>query len=131
MNAHLYEQKRNELIALLDGALKVNDLPLEHVQKIRHARTKALKNQFVVVLVGEFQGGKSTSFNALCDGSEISPRGIGIKTSACVMAGMNISDSDERERAEIEWKSPRDLLLSFVEVIEDKLRVGQPERFSI
>jgi actin-like ATPase involved in cell morphogenesis len=131
MNPELYEIQRNNLLSLMDEALRIPQLPVDQVERISLAKRKALENQFVVALVGEFQGGKSTTFNALCDGREVSPRGIGLKTSACVMAAMNISVEKESERAEFEWKTEKELLLSFIELIENRIRTKHSERFSM
>ena len=69
-----------------------------------------MESQFEIALIGEFQGGKSTTFNALCGGREISPRGLGtggVKTSAAVITAQNIAGNETRngmnEWAEITW----------------------------
>jgi hypothetical protein len=86
-----YESLRNELIELLQKAVSVSSISEAEVDEatrneLDEIYKKAMENQFYIVLVGEFQSGKSTTFNALCGGREISPRGSGIKTSGCIIS---------------------------------------------
>lgn len=118
-----YEVRRNELLELLKKTSGLN-IPKEHDEKLRAIRRKCLENQFEIVLVGEFQGGKSTTFDTLCGGRDLSPRGLGgggIKTSAAVISAQNISDGEEKdgmeEWAELTFKSKSELLQSMFEVI--------------
>ena len=59
--------------------------------------------KFEIALVGDFQCGKSTFFNALCNGREIAPRGCGIKTSGCAVSVSVLARG--KEYAELEWYS--------------------------
>ncbi|MEG0334689.1 MAG: dynamin family protein, partial [Akkermansia sp.] len=71
-------------------------------------------DRFTLVLVGAFQSGKSTLFNYLCDGRELSPIGSGgggIRTSGCQVSAHPVSEG-EQERAEITWRSKEDLFQS-------------------
>lgn len=129
MDAVKYEQKRNELIRLLDEVLGIDELREETRTEIEAVQKKSLENNFEIVLVGEFQGGKSTTFNAICDGREISPRGAMIKTSACKISACNLADPKEEEYCEVFWKTDRDLLLSMIKVIASYLQKAAPDRF--
>ena len=106
-----YVEFRDNLILLLDEFLdKKIDVNDEHAPELVAIRKRLLESQFEIALVGEFQGGKSTTFNMLCGGREISPRGLnggGIKTSAAVVTAQNIEANETKnglsEWAEITW----------------------------
>ena len=89
-------------------------------------RNKLKNDTFNLVLAGEFQRGKSTLFDYLCGGRELSTLGElegGIPTSACLVSASAISES-EREYAEIRWKSVSELVAPLVDVLgiaENKL----------
>ena len=102
--AKWYETRRNELLELLREATAL-DLPEKYADELRQTSRKCQEDAFEIALVGEFQGGKSTTFNALCDGRDISPRGLGgggIKTSAAVVTAQNIA-GDETKNGLSEW----------------------------
>ncbi len=129
MTPNEYESLRNELLDLLAEAAELESLSERARDTIRRIRKRALENQFTIVLAGEFQGGKSTTFNALCDGRELSPRGSGIKTSGCVVSASNIADPSEPERAKILWKTSSELVDSFSDLLLPRLRQIDPVRF--
>lgn len=124
-----YEKKRDELLGLLreSTAVKIQE---KYAIELREVTRKCQENSFEIALVGEFQGGKSTTFNALCDGREISPRGLGgggIKTSAAVISAQNISNDEKKELpdgrildewAEITFKSDAAIVLSATTVLK-------------
>jgi len=112
-----YVQYRDQLIQILDEFVsKGIDVDGEHTPELLAIRKRLKESQFEIALIGEFQGGKSTTFNMLCGGREISPRGLnggGIKTSAAVVTAQNI-DGDEtqnglHEWAEITWLTPLEI----------------------
>lgn len=108
MTPEVYENKRNELIALLGEVIK--DAPAiegKTRDELDATIDRLKRNSFEIVLVGEFQGGKSTTFNAMC-GREISPMGIGIKTSACKISAQAIA-ADQEEYVELRWKTDEEL----------------------
>ena len=70
---------------------------------------KVTKINTNIVLIGDFQFGKSTTFNAICDGRELSPHGVGLKTSGCPITACNLEDNEEKEYAELFWRSPKEL----------------------
>lgn len=129
MNVKLYEEKRNELINLLDDVLYINEINNDIKEEIQKTQKKLMENNFEIVLVGEFQSGKSTTFNAICDGREISPRGAMTKTSACKISASNLSNPNMKEYVEVTWKTDRELLLAIIGIVEPYLREECKERF--
>lgn len=122
-----YEGRRNELLGLLAEATAL-DLPEKYAEELRTTARKCQEDAFEIALVGEFQGGKSTTFNALCDGRDLSPRGLGgggIKTSAAVISAQNIA-GDETENglpewAEVEFKTPQAIALGLSGILRRPL----------
>ncbi len=106
-----YTKYRDDLTQLLSEFIdKGIDIDNQYTPELTAIRKRLFEGQFEIALVGEFQGGKSTTFNTLCGGREISPRGLnggGIKTSAAVITAQNISDGETKngltEWAEITW----------------------------
>ena len=95
MTPEVYENKRNELIALLGEVIK--DAPAiegKTRDELDATIDRLKRNSFEIVLVGEFQGGKSTTFNAMC-GREISPMGYFIDG---VSQFYNIFSFDRRKK---------------------------------
>ncbi|MCP4347234.1 MAG: hypothetical protein GY795_17115 [Desulfobacterales bacterium] len=124
-----YETLRNELIELLQNAISLDSVNKETRDILSHICRKTLENQFEIVLAGEFQGGKSTTFNTLCDGRELSPLGSGIKTSGCIVAAQNISDSVEAEKALVEWRNSEELIEGFSDLLLPNLQNLYPGTF--
>lgn len=94
----------------LNGKNNAFELPEEALAKAR----------FTLALVGSFQCGKSTLFNYLCDGRELSPTGVGgggIRTSGCRVSAHPLPDSEKKEYAIISWRSKEDLINSFEDVL--------------
>ena len=60
-----------------------------------------------IAFLADFQCGKSTFFNLLCGGLEVSPRGNGVRTSSTIMEASYAPP--EAAGAEIVWKSNADL----------------------
>ena len=125
--AKWYETRRNELLQLLERTTKL-EIPQNFAEELAAARKKCLENYFEIVLVGEFQGGKSTTFDALCDGRDLSPRGLGgggIKTSAAKISAQNISDGETKngmeEWVEIDFKSKFDIQMSMFDILHKPL----------
>lgn len=115
--AEWYESRRNELLSLLGEATEL-ELPERYANELRQTARKCQEDAFEIALVGEFQGGKSTTFNALCDGRDISPRGLGgggIKTSAAVVTAQNIAGDETKdglhEWAEVSFKTAPSIVL--------------------
>ena len=129
--ARWYEFRRNELLALLKEASVLN-VPKKYADELRLTTCKCQEDAFEIALVGEFQGGKSTTFNALCDGRDISPRGSGIKTSAAVVTAQNISGNETKdglaEWAEVSYKSPDELSLGISTILRGELMASKELR---
>ena len=71
-----------------------------------------------IAIVGGFDSGESTTFNALCDGRDISPRRIfggDIMTNAILIAAENIIGDETKdglaEWAEVSFKTPEELAM--------------------
>lgn len=125
--AEWYESRRNGLLTLLNEATAL-DLPEKYADELRQTARKCQEDSFEIALVGEFQGGKSTTFNALCNGRDISPRGLGgggIKTSAAVISAQNIAGEETRdglsEWAEVTFKSPGAVALGLSTILRRPL----------
>lgn len=116
MNAEQYSHNKEVLLDILSDILKIEMLPKSHRAEFEHISKKISADQFSIALIGEFQGGKSTTFDALCDGREISPRGNNIKTSACRIRVTNI-DVNTEEHAIITWKSDTELIQTISSVL--------------
>ena len=121
MTPEIYESKRNDLISMLDSILTTaTGLSATARRELEETAAKLKRNSFEIVLVGEFQGGKSTTFDTICDGREISPRGIGIKTSACKISAQSVP-ADQPERADLTWKSDVELMQTMIGIVRDNL----------
>ena len=62
-----------------------------------------------LALIGDFQCGKSTAFNAMCGGRNLSPPGRGVKTSACAITARALQVDGAPEHAQWQWRSPEEL----------------------
>lgn len=126
-----YAQHRDHLAALLEEAAGLPKLLPESAERIAQARTKLLENEFVFTLVGEFQGGKSTTFNLLAGGGrELSPRGKnggGIKTSGCIVRAVPLSDPNEPEHALVTWRTPEEIFMGFSGLLRESLSFSDLE----
>lgn len=115
-----YSARRDELLRLFSKSKCLN-IPERYRCELDTAEKKCRENAFEILLVGAYQGGKSTTFDALCDGRDLSPRGRGIKTSAAVISAQNISDGESkegrREWAEVIFKDKREIILGMVDVL--------------
>lgn len=110
-----YNYHRARLIDLCSKA----EADLEKAQEIQKRfepygtpADKLKADTYTLVLIGGFQSGKSTLFNYLCDGRELSPAGPnggGIRTSGCKVSAHPIQEGGE-ERAVITWRKPEELL---------------------
>ena len=137
LNATEYSEKRDELLGLIDQVLKVDGIKDGEMETFLATQKRLQENQFNIVLIGEFQGGKSTTFNALCGGREISPRGAMNKTSAICITATNLSDSEAKEYAIVRWKTPSELLqlmdrfISTITAEDLGVPIKEDEMFSI
>lgn len=131
MDARKYEERRNELVRLIDKGLSLGPIPLPQktVAALKEVRRKVFENQFRIVLVSGFQCGKSTTFNMMCDGREISPRGLKVQTSATVVSVQNTIDAEKADTASVVWRTDRELTLIFAKHLLRYFKEIEPERF--
>lgn len=109
MDSKDYIIRKEELLGLLKEIQRISYLPKENLHDFQQIERKIQEDQFRIALIGEYQGGKSTTFDALCGGREISPRGNNIKTSSCKITATNIC-SQEEEYAHVIWKNDIELI---------------------
>ena len=129
MDAGTYELRRDELVGLIDKALELGAIPAKTGESLRAVRRKVYENQFRIVLVSGFECGKSTTFNMLCDGREISPRGLMVPTSATIVSAQNTVDADMAGKASIVWRSDSELTLIFAKQLLRYFKEIDPVRF--
>ena len=121
-----FQKRRDEVLNFIRQKAKPL---LQEITKLLHAKEDTYKlpekeleqSRFTLALVGAFQSGKSTFFNYLCDGRELSPVGPGgggIRTSGCRVAAHSLRDG-EKEHAEVTWRSAAQLVDSFGAVLRD------------
>ncbi len=108
MNVTQYNQKRDELSKLLEDVIKsLDDVQTQYTkldlstlnqtkEHIKSIRKQVYEDFYKIVLVSRFQGGKSTSFNAITGGVCIAPMGNGsIKCSASPVFAKNVVNANE------------------------------------
>lgn len=106
MNITQYNEKRDELSALLQDVISCLDEVAGEYEKLDMSslmtskeeiiaiRKKVYEDFYKIVLVAQFQGGKSTSFNAISGGACIAPMGNGaIKCSAAPVLAKSVENS--------------------------------------
>lgn len=145
MTANQYIEKRAELEGLVSEALEISELHEIEVMKpnlaepekplvaradeaLKTVSKKLHENQFQVILVAEFQGGKSTTFNTLIGGREISPRGALVATSATVITAENTSEDSLVDKVEVIWRSKEELLMMIPEHVMVFLKEIYPDK---
>ena len=62
------------------------------------------------LIMGEYGVGKSLTFNAFCDGREISPIGVNFISTACPVIAVALEDEKAQEHAVVYWKDEAGLL---------------------
>ena len=106
-----------EISELADYAGRMADvvhregLSLRNGDAFRKHKQEFVDQRFKTVLIAPFQSGKSTIFNTFVGGREVSPTGIGTKTSACAIEAHYIEAGDEH--AVLEWRTNADLIRGF------------------
>ncbi len=91
MESTVFDRYCEELAQLARDARSLPDIA-HSLQNIEQIESGATSQHFKIVLVSSFQGGKSTIFNTLCGGRELSPTGFGLKTSAAVAEAHFLDD---------------------------------------
>ena len=121
MNIQTYNEKCQDLAELAKQALALEGLDQKTTEELERTRTNILANHYRITLLGSFQSGKSTIFNVACGGRELSPTGIGIRTSA-VPAEAHVTADDDKEYANVLWKNDAELLSGFIDAVLPELR---------
>lgn len=83
---------------------ELNTLPT-HIQTINRVISNCAVDKYRILLLGEYQSGKTTTLNALCGGRRIGSIGKGVTTSA---VPISVSYS-ENESCVINWKTPDEI----------------------
>ena len=121
-----YIELRKQLNDLLKKTKKLEELPLESMENVQQKSQDLYENAYRITLIGGFMSGKSTIFNVMCDGREISPRGY---LAACLITARNISDEDVEEYVIVRWKTDAELLKLISGIIMDGLKKRMEKRF--
>jgi len=131
MDVVQYEKNRNKLVELIDKglALRAGGIPDKAALALMEVRRKVFENQFRIVLVSGFECGKSTTFNMLCGGQEISPRGLMVPTSATVVTAQNTLDGSLVGKASVVWRTDRELTMIFAKPLLQYFKKLDKERF--
>ena len=114
MNDKHFNSLCERLDELAGETSRLPHLPPEDRKALEAVSHNARAQHFRLVLVSPFQGGKSTLFNTICGGRELSPTGQGLKTSAAVAEARYLK-SDRPEYAEILWRDQAELLASIID----------------
>ena len=130
MNVKQYEANRKRLVELIDRGLSLRKgIPDKAALALAEVRRKVFENQFRIVLVSGFECGKSTTFNLLCGGREISPRGLMVPTSATVVSAQNTVDDGLVGKASVVWRSDRELTMIFAKPLLRHFKALDKSRF--
>ncbi len=151
MDIQAFQDKRQELIGLTEALARVEGIeastmtrPVADVvgevpgaetvpvaREVAELARKLREDQFRIALVAPFQSGKSTTFDALLGGEEVSPRGDNTSTSATIVHGRHTTDPALVGRSEVTWKNDAELLLMLPEkLLVPHLADLAPERFA-
>ncbi len=107
--ARWYRAKHDQLLDLLRRAVEA-PAPERHNEALKAVDAKCKEDQFEVILLGDFQSGKSTTLDTLCCGRELSPQGSGTMPTSAVPVSVQALAADENEEwGEIRFKSKREL----------------------
>ena len=71
MTTEQYLEHKESLLAILSDIISVENLPQEYKERFEERKRKLQEDEFNIALIGEFQGGKSTTIDGLCGGSDI------------------------------------------------------------
>lgn len=129
VNTNQYEKRRSELARYIDEALKLPHIYGSEREMLQAIRRKIFESQFKIVLISGFQCGKSTTFNALCDGMEVSPRGAYQKTSATVISAQNTMIAERSGTAEVIWRTDNEIASLFAKYLLQEFATLDATRF--
>ena len=77
-----------------------------HKRTLRNVANDCKNGRYKVLVMGDFQSGKSTTVDALCDGRHVCAIGKGVATSAVIVT---VTYADE-EYVKINWRSKKQLV---------------------
>jgi len=97
-----YNYRHAELLGYLKSALEISQ-PQRHEEALKAVQKKCIEDQFDVVLLGEFQSGKSTTLDVLCRGRELSPQGDGLKSTSAVPVSIEAARPEQAPEGMAEW----------------------------
>ena len=99
------------------GFLILEEIPelKKHKETLNIVKESCEKNKYTVLMIGEYQSGKTTMLEAICEGRHINAIGTGSATSA---VPVYVSYSEE-DSFDIEWKSKERLKQLFTHLIEE------------
>ena len=89
----------------VENSLPKNGSVEQHISSLKTSVANCKYGKYTVMLMGEFQTGKTTTLNALCDGHYIGSVGIGTATTA-VPVSVSYGES---ARVNIQWKNEDEL----------------------
>ncbi|MDO4571491.1 MAG: hypothetical protein Q4D38_13990 [Planctomycetia bacterium] len=131
MTPSVYTKKRDELLKILRSVADSPELDTEIKDVFERSIRKLQTESFEIVLVGNILAGKSSTFNAICDGRNISPMRSGINTYACKISAQNIVDPNEEEHAVIRWKTDDELILTMLGILQRQMTDDEFQRISV
>lgn len=122
-----YAYRHNELLGYLQSALAISQ-PQRHEDALKVIQKKCEEDQFDIVLLGEFQSGKSTTLDVLCGGRELSPQGRGQKSTSAVPVSIEVARPDHKpegwsgdEWAELRFKDDAQIKNEILDTFESYL----------
>lgn len=98
--------------AFADELLKTTEEFNIHCKSLQSVSNKCSNDNYTLLLMGEYQTGKTTTLDALCNGRHIGEIGSGTVTSA---VPLYISYA-EHDKVDVIWKTPDELKQLFVHV---------------
>lgn len=108
---HLEIYSQNANLSILKNTQEVE----KHVETLRSVDAHCTNNKYTVLIMGEFQSGKTTTLDALCGGRHIGAIGDGTATSA-VPVSVSYSETDN---IIINWKTKAQLQQLFSHLIQE------------
>lgn len=81
----------------------------KHLTTIDNVIENCNNNRYEILLMGEYQSGKTTTLDAFCGGLDIGAIGNGTKTSAIPLA----VSYNEKRTTKVIWKSEQELIVNF------------------
>lgn len=118
-----FDKAKTDLADMADEEIKLNMFKEEkepylysnitecqqHVETLHRVADNCKNGKYIVLLMGDFQSGKSTTLNALCDGRRISAIGDGLATSAVPISVTYA----EKESLSIKWRTKKQFEIIF------------------